>query len=100
MSNRSLQGRWGFAADAAIPTTDARGTSLRSWLSTGLVILIEIYRRLISPLLGPNCRFHPTCSQYAIEAINRYGPLGGSARALARLARCHPLCEGGHDPVR
>ncbi|HYC56359.1 MAG TPA: membrane protein insertion efficiency factor YidD [Candidatus Binatia bacterium] len=65
-----------------------------------LVALIAIYRTLISPLLGPSCRFHPTCSSYAAEAIRRYGPLRGTALAFGRIARCHPFCEGGHDPVR
>lgn len=60
---------------------------------------IALYRKWISPLLGPSCRFHPTCSSYATEAIVRHGPLRGSALALGRLARCHPLCDGGYDPV-
>jgi putative membrane protein insertion efficiency factor len=69
-------------------------------LAEVFVLLIGVYQRLISPLLGPSCRFHPTCSTYAIQAIHRYGPFGGSARALARLARCHPLNPGGYDPVQ
>lgn len=64
-----------------------------------LLGFIALYRRWISPLLGPTCRFHPTCSSYAKEAIVRYGPFLGTARALGRLARCHPLCDGGYDPV-
>jgi putative membrane protein insertion efficiency factor len=69
-------------------------------LSGFLISAIEIYRGLVSPLLGPHCRFHPTCSTYALDAIRKYGPLSGSARALARLGRCHPLNAGGFDPVR
>lgn len=69
-------------------------------LAAFLLGLIALYRRWISPLLGPNCRFHPTCSSYATEAIVRYGPFRGTARALGRIARCHPFCEGGYDPVR
>ncbi|HYB98352.1 MAG TPA: membrane protein insertion efficiency factor YidD [Candidatus Limnocylindrales bacterium] len=65
-----------------------------------LLAIIAIYRTLISPVLGPSCRFHPTCSSYAAEAIRRYGPLRGTARALGRIARCHPFCEGGYDPVQ
>lgn len=65
-----------------------------------LVTLVGIYRYLISPLLGPNCRFSPSCSAYAVQAIRRHGPLRGMRRALLRLARCNPLCEGGYDPVR
>lgn len=64
-----------------------------------LIGLIKIYRYLVSPLLGPCCRFHPTCSTYAIEAITRYGALRGTAAALWRLARCHPWHPGGFDPV-
>lgn len=68
-------------------------------LAAALLGLIALYRRGISPLLGPNCRFHPTCSAYAEEAIVRYGPFFGTARALGRIARCHPWNQGGHDPV-
>ncbi len=64
-----------------------------------LLLLLGAYRRLVSPLLPPACRFHPTCSVYAAEAVRRHGALRGSLLALKRLARCHPLCEGGIDPV-
>ncbi len=66
------------------------------WL---LISFIRAYQRLISPLLGPRCRFHPSCSQYALEAIERHGPVKGGWLALRRIARCHPLNPGGHDPV-
>ena len=69
-------------------------------IASCLVLLIRIYQRLISPLIGPACRFHPTCSAYAIEAIRLYGPVRGTGRAIARLARCHPWTDGGYDPVR
>jgi putative membrane protein insertion efficiency factor len=65
-----------------------------------LISLVRLYRLALSPLLGPCCRFHPTCSAYAIEAIRQHGPLRGTRRALSRLARCHPWSEGGFDPVR
>jgi hypothetical protein len=68
-------------------------------LAAFLLGVIALYQRWISPLLGPRCRFHPTCSSYAAESIVRHGPIRGSARALGRLARCHPLCDGGFDPV-
>ncbi|MBR4309978.1 MAG: membrane protein insertion efficiency factor YidD [Akkermansia sp.] len=63
------------------------------------LFLIRFYRRRISPLKQPCCRFIPTCSQYALEAIEKYGALKGSWLALRRLLRCHPLCKGGYDPV-
>jgi putative membrane protein insertion efficiency factor len=62
------------------------------------VILIRIYQWTISPLLGRNCRFHPTCSQYAVEAVQSFGALRGSWLALKRLGRCHPWHPGGFDP--
>ena len=62
--------------------------------------LLRGYKRFLSPLLPPSCRFTPTCSEYAMEAVERYGLPGGLWRALKRLARCNPFCEGGYDPVR
>jgi len=64
-----------------------------------LVITLRFYRAFISPLLGPRCRFVPTCSQYAIEAIQLHGAFSGTYLTLRRLARCHPLHAGGFDPV-
>jgi putative membrane protein insertion efficiency factor len=61
--------------------------------------IIKLYQILISPLLGPNCRFHPTCSHYAIEAIARHGVLKGGYLSVRRLIKCQPLHEGGFDPV-
>ena len=79
---------------------------MRSCISRGnevlrevLLTLLKAYR-LISPLLGRNCRFTPTCSQYAMEAIGRYGPWKGGWMALKRLLRCHAFCPGGYDPVK
>jgi len=60
---------------------------------------ISVYRLAISPLLGQRCRFHPSCSCYASEAIERHGALRGSWLALRRLLRCHPWSDGGIDPV-
>jgi uncharacterized protein len=62
--------------------------------------MIRGYQLLISPWLPPSCRFVPTCSAYAIEAIERYGAGRGTLMALWRILRCHPFCRGGHDPVR
>lgn len=64
-----------------------------------LIAPIKVYQYLISPLLGPHCRFYPTCSQYAVEAIERHGVLFGCYLALRRLSRCHPWHAGGFDPV-
>lgn len=64
-----------------------------------LIGLIRLYQRLLSPLLGPRCRFHPTCSAYAVQALERHGVVRGSFLAARRIARCHPLNEGGLDPV-
>jgi putative membrane protein insertion efficiency factor len=61
--------------------------------------IIKLYQILISPLLGPNCRFHPTCSHYAIEAIARHGVLKGGYLSVRRLIKCQPLHGGGFDPV-
>lgn len=66
--------------------------SLSIWLIRG-------YRRLISPLFPPSCRFQPTCSQYAIQALERFGMLKGSWLATKRILRCHPFHPGGYDPV-
>jgi putative membrane protein insertion efficiency factor len=62
-------------------------------------LLIRIYQWTVSPLLGPRCRFHPSCSNYALEAINRFGVLRGGWLAVKRLGRCHPWHPGGLDPV-
>ena len=64
-----------------------------------LLVLIEAYRLLLSPLLGGHCRFVPSCSLYAEEALRRHGALAGGRLALGRLSRCHPFRPGGYDPV-
>lgn len=64
-----------------------------------LTALITAYRRWVSPFLGPHCRFAPSCSAYALEAVRRYGAVRGSALAVRRLLRCHPFNPGGVDPV-
>ncbi len=64
-----------------------------------VITVIKAYRRFISPMLGSNCRFNPSCSIYAIEAVNRFGVIKGSWLASKRILRCHPLNEGGEDPV-
>lgn len=64
-----------------------------------LIGIIKIYRKFISPVLPDSCRFYPTCSQYAITAIEKYGPGKGSLLAARRILRCHPFNPGGYDPV-
>jgi putative membrane protein insertion efficiency factor len=71
----------------------------RSACAQILIGLIRAYQLVLSPLLGPRCRFHPSCSQYALVAIERHGPVKGGWLALRRIARCHPLHPGGEDPV-
>ena len=68
-------------------------------LSIPLLVLIQLYRRLISPMIPAACRYHPSCSQYAQEAVLEHGPLVGPWLALRRLLRCHPWAAGGPDPV-
>jgi putative membrane protein insertion efficiency factor len=64
-----------------------------------LILLLRAYKWLISPLFLPACRYVPTCSEYAAEAIERYGAIRGSLKAAWRLLRCHPFAHGGYDPV-
>ena len=64
-----------------------------------LMGLVRAYRLLLSPSIGSACRFEPTCSAYALQALERHGAAWGSCLMLTRLARCHPWCAGGHDPV-
>ncbi|NIM71305.1 MAG: membrane protein insertion efficiency factor YidD [Xanthomonadales bacterium] len=68
-------------------------------MSRLFLALIRAYQLTLSPFLGQHCRFTPTCSDYAMEAIRRYGACRGGWLALRRIVRCQPLCEGGHDPV-
>lgn len=72
---------------------------MKNFISLIFIIPIKIYQILISPLLGPSCRFTPTCSQYTIEAIQKYGPLKGGWLGFRRILRCHPWGGCGHDPV-
>jgi putative membrane protein insertion efficiency factor len=64
-----------------------------------LIALVRFYRFALSPWLGSSCRFEPTCSAYALQALAAHGAAAGSALVVGRLARCHPWCAGGHDPV-
>ncbi|WP_242392648.1 membrane protein insertion efficiency factor YidD [Anaeromyxobacter oryzisoli] len=68
-------------------------------IARALVLLVRLYQRLISPLLPPACRFYPSCSAYAVTALQRHGALRGSWLTIRRLSRCHPFHPGGIDPV-
>lgn len=72
---------------------------MRRWLTKAAILPIRGYQLFISPLLGPRCRFHPSCSQYAIEAVQMHGVLKGIGLSVRRILRCHPLHPGGFDPV-
>lgn len=73
--------------------------SLLSILSLPLIAVIRVYQYAISPMLGSRCRFYPSCSEYAVEALQQHGVFKGSWLALKRIGRCHPWHPGGHDPV-
>ena len=68
-------------------------------LSLPFIILIKLYQWIISPLLGPKCRFTPTCSQYGLEAFKKYGPIKGFWLTINRMRKCHPWGGHGYDPV-
>ena len=69
------------------------------WPQRGLIALVQGYRYVLKPWLGNACRFEPTCSQYALDALRRHGALVGASLTTARVLRCHPWCQGGCDPV-
>jgi putative membrane protein insertion efficiency factor len=73
-------------------------THLRHLPAAGLVILVRGYQCWISPLLGHNCRFRPTCSDYFVGAVRKYGAVRGTLRGAWRICRCQPFCRGGDDP--
>lgn len=73
---------------------------INRYLSKLLIYLVRFYQKFISPLKGPTCRFYPTCSQYSIEAIRKYGALKGIYLTIRRLLKCHPFHSGGYDPLK
>jgi len=75
-------------------------TGLTAWPRLLIVGLVRGYRAFVSPFLPPACRFHPTCSQYMIEAVTKYGAIRGVFMGVRRLLRCHPFSPGGYDPVQ
>lgn len=72
---------------------------MTAWPKAALMAAVRAYRFFLSPWLGSSCRFEPTCSAYALQALDRHGAAAGTALTLYRIARCHPWCEGGVDPV-
>ncbi|MEX8547044.1 MAG: membrane protein insertion efficiency factor YidD [Mucilaginibacter sp.] len=78
---------------------NAVGRFLRQLISGFFLLLIRLYQILLSPILGASCRYTPTCSQYGMEAIRKYGPFKGGWLTLKRIGRCNPWGGHGHDPV-
>lgn len=73
--------------------------TLKQLISFPFILLIKFYQWVISPIIGPKCRFTPTCSQYGIDAIKKYGPFKGVWLTIKRVSKCHPWGGHGHDPV-
>ena len=72
---------------------------LSSFLAIPVIVLLKLYQRFLSPMLGSSCRFYPTCSSYALESYKKYGLVSGSILTIKRLCKCHPLHSGGLDEV-
>ena len=72
---------------------------LRQLLNLPFILLIKFYQYVLSPAIGPKCRYTPTCSNYALEALRKYGPIKGLLLAIKRISSCHPWGGHGHDPV-
>lgn len=72
---------------------------LRSFTATVVLLPVHVYRKLISPMLGPRCRYYPTCSAYAVDAVKQYGAFRGTILASWRVVRCNPMSDGGFDYV-
>lgn len=73
---------------------------MNTFLSKILILIVKVYQFLISPALPNTCRFYPSCSQYAIESISKFGPFKGLLYAVWRIVRCNPFNSGGYDPVK
>ena len=90
-----------LVCDASFLTNNHRPKSVPQKVMRAILLsLLKVYKAVISPWLPPSCRFVPTCSEYAREAIERHGALRGSGMAVWRLLRCQPFCAGGYDPVK
>jgi uncharacterized protein len=88
-----------FAAQRTLAQDDKALTEMREFAKRGVLLLLRGYKWAISPMFPPACRYVPTCSEYAMEAVERFGALRGGVMAAGRVLRCHPLARGGHDPV-
>jgi len=94
--------RCAFFASATIPAIAEQKVAMKTLdqaVRNFLLGLLKAYRYFISPWLGSRCRFHPSCSEYAAEALQKHGPWRGGWLAVRRLGRCHPFTSGGFDPV-
>ncbi len=89
----------GPARATAVAGPEATAGTRPTLLARLLLLPIRLYRRLLSPLLGPHCRFAPSCSSYAVQALTTHGAGRGSLLTVRRVLRCHPFHPGGHDPV-
>lgn len=101
LPSRGVPRAHGVAAAATrnVASWERLAGAARAWLGRLLILLVRGYQLLLSPLLPPSCRFYPSCSEYAAQAIRLHGPLRGVWLAAARLGRCHPFHAGGVDPV-
>ena len=84
--------------DVPAPPKESTPVALPSLPARALIGVFLLYKRFLSPLLGANCRFRPSCSSYAIQALQKYGFLWGTVKLVGRVLRCNPLCTGGYDP--
>jgi len=89
-----------LSCQKAATSDAAESGEVKSPFARLFILLIRGYQYLISPLFPPTCRYTPSCSQYAVEAITRYGFFYGVSKALWRILRCHPFARGGYDPVK
>ena len=95
----SVAERTSNVGDAIAWAIPAGARSLRNGMTRVLIGIVRFYQITLSPYLGGQCRFHPSCSNYALDALAHHGPLGGSWLALKRLLKCHPFHPGGFDPA-
>ncbi|MCK4414240.1 MAG: membrane protein insertion efficiency factor YidD [Candidatus Eisenbacteria sp.] len=89
----------GTGTPRSLPARRPKLTTLDTWVSRGLMGIVQFYQHLVSPLFPPSCRYSPSCSCYAREALRKHGVWRGGRLAVSRLARCHPFSAGGWDPV-